>query len=483
MRGLEESAAYPTGGDILKKVIIGAVAVVAAAVLGFGSLTAPTTHANPAKIWVFNGNVAASLAATTPAAINTALVTDDTTRAPYLSKFDTWQAASAGQVSQTGIGGVAGTTYIVVQTDGSNTAVALNGRGLTCAEEDPTPAAAVCGTTPVTDVPNAVDHIIVYSVTDVGTHNINDTLVVTATQDAVTLDSESLTIVGQAHDFQVAAVGAKTTIQEGLSACAVTDSITNPARAGIVDTYTDIQGNALVGYNAATWSSSSSNMLVALAGPLNSSMLLSDGATIAAYNVICGQTAGSATLTSTSGTTEVLGTGAVPRTLAVTITGVPANIALTADPAAIACDGSATSTVTAKVTDSAGNDVVDNTGVTFSVVALGTANPIQTTTTGGSASSTITPLSGGIAGTTVVVQSGDVQASIRIDCLQPTPTVPAGPVPTSTPTGGIVGPNTGTGGYLGQDSTGSFSMWTLIALAMGSVALVAGGMVTRRAGK
>ncbi len=83
----------------------------------------------------------------------------------------------------------------------------------------------------------------------------------------------------------------------------------------------------------------------------------------------------------------------------------------------------------------------------------------------------------------MVVQSGDVQASIRIDCLQPTPTVPAGPVPTSTPTGGIVGPNTGTGGYLGQDSTGSFSMWTLIALAMGSVALVAGGMVTRRAGK
>lgn len=41
----------------------------------------------------------------------------------------------------------------------------------------------------------------------------------------------------------------------------------------------------------------------------------------------------------------------------------------------------------------------------------------------------------------------------------------------------------GNGGYLGQDGSAGFPMWTLIALALGSVALVVGGLVTRRSGK
>jgi hypothetical protein len=463
----------------LKKLIIAAVAVVAVAVLGIGSLTAPTSQANPAKIWVINGNVSASIATTavTPAAFDTAITTDNTTRAIYLTQLDTFQTASAGQVAQTAaIAAFSGTTYIVVQTDGSGSTVTLNGRGLDC-----TPACD--GTT--TAVPDAVDHIVTYTVDDAGTHNLGDTLVATATQDAVTLDSNTMTVVGQAHDLQLASL--KATIQEGLTAadCTTTSDITNPARAGVVTTYTDINGTALVGYFTSWASSSASNMVVAT--PTTPSMLLSDGKTIAAGNVICGVTAGSANLTSKNTTGNAISgiTGQVTRTQAITITGVPAAIALTADPATIACDGSATSTVTAKVTDSAGNNVVDNTPVTFSVVALGTANPIQAKTTGGSASSTITPLSGSVAGTTVIVTAGSVQSSIRVDCLQPTPTTPPAPAGTPTATGGgtIVGPNTGTGGYLGQDSTGSFPMWTLIALAMGSVALVAGGMVTRRAGK
>jgi hypothetical protein len=47
----------------------------------------------------------------------------------------------------------------------------------------------------------------------------------------------------------------------------------------------------------------------------------------------------------------------------------------------------------------------------------------------------------------------------------------------------VTPPDTGTGGYLGQDSSAGFPMWTLVALALGSFALVAGGMVTRRAGR
>jgi hypothetical protein len=473
----------------LKKAILAAVAVVAAAVLGFGSLTAPTTHANPAKVWVINQNV---LNALDSGASNCGGACDPTTavgRAKFSATLDTVQTASAGQVQRNNPADPVdanypegGFTWILVQTDGSNTAVTLNGRGLSC---DAAGAGSTCGTTPTPKTPDATDHFVVYKIVDTGTHSVGDTLTVTATQDTVALDSSTITVVGQAHDFQVTVVGSKTTIQEQAASCAITDSITAPTRAGVLGTYTDINGNSLVGYGGTgSWSSSSPSLMkVSLTADV--SMVLTDGTTIADYNVICGVAPGSPTLTVKTGGPEVVGTGAVTRTQAITVTGVPAAIALTADPATIACDGSATSTVTAKVTDSAGNNVVDNTPVEFDVVALGTANPIQAKTTDGTATSTITPLSANVAGTTVIVKSGDVQASIRIDCLQPTPT-PIPPVPTATPkggAGGIVGPGTGTGGYLGQESTGSFPMWTLIALALGSVALVAGGMVTRRAGK
>lgn len=99
--------------------------------------------------------------------------------------------------------------------------------------------------------------------------------------------------------------------------------------------------------------------------------------------------------------------------------GEPAAIALTADPASILCDGTNSSTVTAKVTDAAGNNVVDGTPVTFSVIALGTANPIITSTSDGTVSSTVTPVFGATAGITVKVTSGRVASSIRIDCVAP----------------------------------------------------------------
>ncbi len=41
----------------------------------------------------------------------------------------------------------------------------------------------------------------------------------------------------------------------------------------------------------------------------------------------------------------------------------------------------------------------------------------------------------------------------------------------------------GNGGYLGQSDTSGFPMWTLIALALGSMTLVAGGIITRRTGQ
>ena len=87
--------------------------------------------------------------------------------------------------------------------------------------------------------------------------------------------------------------------------------------------------------------------------------------------------------------------------------------------------------MTAKVTDSDGNNVADGVPVNFSVVALGTANPINTETKDGVATSVITPLSNSSAGVTVIVTAGDsgiatpVQTSIRVDCALPLATQPA----------------------------------------------------------
>ncbi|HYM14993.1 MAG TPA: hypothetical protein VEZ14_05500, partial [Dehalococcoidia bacterium] len=322
----------------------------------------------------------------------------------------------------------------------------------------------------------------------------------TATQTSVSLDSMALTTVGNARNFNLAMGGTppKTTIQEASTTCAMTASASSPTVALAVATYTDVNGVALVGYGPTFATSAVANMAVGNPTAVTTGAAATSQAvvtmvqtdkSVSGEDTVCGIAAGTPTLSATTTPNELSGLASpftITRTQAITVTGVPAAIALTANPAAIACDGTATSSVTAKVTDSAGNNVVDNTPVTFSVVALGTANPIQAKTTGGSASSTITPLSGSAAGTTVIVTAGSVQASIRVDCLLPTPTVPA-VAPTATPkagTGGtIVGPNTGTGGYLGQDSSAGFPLWTLIALGLGSVVLVAGGMVTRRVGK
>ena len=68
-----------------------------------------------------------------------------------------------------------------------------------------------------------------------------------------------------------------------------------------------------------------------------------------------------------------------------------------------------------------------------------------------------------------------------MDCALPLAAQVPAPVPTAR--GGIGGPDTGNGGYLNQSGSNGFPMWTLIALALGSMTLVAGGLVTRRSGK
>jgi hypothetical protein len=95
--------------------------------------------------------------------------------------------------------------------------------------------------------------------------------------------------------------------------------------------------------------------------------------------------------------------------------GPAATIELTADPQQLICDGNTASVVTALVFDEKGVPVADGTEVNFSVVTLGTADPIDTTTTGGKASTTVVALAEQ-AGVPVNVTSGEAEASIRVDC-------------------------------------------------------------------
>lgn len=487
----------------MKKFLVAAAAL-AVAIIGFGALGTTTSYAAPTSVLVINQNVANGLAgsATVTPACPTASATNPCadlttpagrTAAAAKVPLATLAADSAGQISPAAF---AGGEVIIVAVDDPNAAstITLNGKGLVCTGTT-TPAANCDGTAasaqpPDSDLMSAWK--VAGSTAGVGTYA---GAVVTATQDSTSVDSGALKLVGPANDVQLTVT--KPTIQEGAAAnsCTFTDNIAAPEVGAALATYKDINGNALVGYHPTFSTSSASTMAIGSAGGslTNASQIVVSynvtGTTIAGADVYCGVAAGTATLSAATLAGEISGqTAAVTRTQAIVVTGVPANIALTASPAAIACDGTATSTVTAKVTDSAGNNVVDNTAVTFSVVALGTANPINTKTTGGTATSVITPLSGQTSGVVVNVTSGSAASSIRIDCTPSLATPAAGGTPgaaNATPTRvtGIRGPVTGTGGYLNQDGSAGFPMWVLVALGLGSAALVAGGLVTRRAGK
>ncbi|HYM13984.1 MAG TPA: hypothetical protein VEZ14_00295, partial [Dehalococcoidia bacterium] len=384
----------------MKKLILAATGLIVA-VLGFGSLTAPTSQANPLTIYVINNHVGAALAGITPAAFDTMMTTPGTgvggRGTLSAATLAAMQAASGGQISADMT--YAGTDWVLVQSNDSITPVTLNGRGLVC-------TAPVCDNSAASGlVPSGVDQIAVWHITGVGTF-VPATM--TATQTSVSLDSIALTTVGNARNFTLAMAGTppKTTIQEGATTCAETASTASPTVALAVATYTDVNGVALVGYSPTFATSAVANMAVgnptavttgaAATSQVEMTMVQADKS-VSGESTVCGIAASTGvTLSATTTANELSGLASpftITRTQTIVVTGVPAAIALTANPAAIACDGTATSTVTAKVTDSAGNNVVDNTPVTFSVVALGTANPIQAKTTGGSASSTFTPLS------------------------------------------------------------------------------------------
>lgn len=120
------------------------------------------------------------------------------------------------------------------------------------------------------------------------------------------------------------------------------------------------------------------------------------------------------TRTTPSSAGTALSTTPVPGSTAATSSA--ARIELFASPQQLRCDGGTPSSVTARVFDEAGRQVDDGTPVRFSVVTLGTANPIDTKTRNGIAETAVVAFASG-QGVVVNVTSGGAAAAIRIDCL------------------------------------------------------------------
>lgn len=191
---------------------------------------------------------------------------------------------------------------------------------------------------------------------------------------------------------------------------------------------------------------------------------------------------------------------ATTKRITIHVVGPATDMALTADPPVIDCNGTNSSKITASLTNAAGDPVANGLDVNFEVLTLGTANPLKADSADGKASTVVTPLSGagGVTadgqpkGVTVTVRAnGQVHENSQIDEefdpheLLQTPTetfevversilvqCSGGPPPPGTgnagagaggpATGTIRPPDTGTGGAAGG---GGLPVWTLMALA------------------
>ncbi|MEX2225400.1 MAG: hypothetical protein WEB52_03000 [Dehalococcoidia bacterium] len=233
---------------------------------------------------------------------------------------------------------------------------------------------------------------------------------VAVTQEGVS-ETQTLLVVGS--PFRVDLNLVETTVFSGSSTecrdgtldvfddAAIGDAASTLARAVIVDN----DDRALTRI-VADFSSADAN--IAIVG--DTSELSVDGGTrgMGAFAVICGgDVAGATTITADIGADD--------DSLPITVVAATPGITLTASPAQVECDGVASSTLTATVFDESGQRVPDGTNVNFSVVALGSADPVNALTTGGVAASIITPLAGA-SGVTVIVTAGAAQAQIRIEC-------------------------------------------------------------------
>ena len=218
-----------------------------AAIVGifFAGHIVTTTHANPAHIWVVNDHVAQTLG------LGFVDLRSPSSRDQIRTDFDNLSAESGGQVPDTSTTATAsGETWVIVEGDGSGSAITLSGRGLTCAEDAADALSGDDATVPCDGIaqafPDPADNIAIFAVVDAGT--AISPVTVTATQDAVSLDSAPLTIVGQATDMELTTTAGRTALASRAPSCNDTDDTSDARRAEALATFTDANGIPLVGY-------------------------------------------------------------------------------------------------------------------------------------------------------------------------------------------------------------------------------------------
>ncbi len=338
---------------------------------------------------------------------------------------------------------------------------------------------------------------------------------VTVRQSITNVATLAFNVVGEPRN--VAFTTLESTIQNGITdlqadcnlptdAAGFLEANSNPFKAIVLAKALDIDGNSVTGA-IVNWTPSfgtdpvtkfkvfdGDTKSAGMAAPLTPTLDLGSFG-FGAPNIICGTTnPGTVTVKAELSKTVVSGSNTLTldpqgsdgvKTVDFKVVGEPASISAVADPAAINCDGTSTSTITATVLDAAGDPVATGNEVHFDVQVLGTANPVNAKTNDkGVVTSTITPLAVGATGVPVSVTIGDLATSVRIDCQAGGAPAGGGAPPPAGAAGGaagggtgvITGPNTGTGDALAGSGSG-VSAWAYALLALGAVALSAGSML------
>jgi len=227
-------------------------------------------------------------------------------------------------------------------------------------------------------------------------------------QDLLELEEEII-VVGEPANIELTAM--EPSVQTGAADCTLfTDTPTfmatlgSPTMMPINAKVTDSDGTAITG--ALVNFEVDDEFKATTAKPLTPTLDSPLG--VNAPNALCGTVnTGTVTIkaTITDGLAEI-GLGLNPSAkkksakVEVSVQGMPTDMVLSASPGSLVCDGTATSSVAANLTDAEGNPVLDGNPVRFQAKALGNVSPLDPTSVGGAATTTLTPLSalaGGVA--------------------------------------------------------------------------------------
>lgn len=290
--------------------------------------------------------------------------------------------------------------------------------------------------------------------------------------------SEPYVITGEPWDINLTAM--KPSIQGGAADCVMFEGTEDflaalgaAEKTPISSTVTDDDGTPLT-YAIVTYELDDPDKGIT-AMPLVPSLATALG--VASPNLVCGQEdAGTLIVTATIATGPAPGVEVNPSArvrdaeVEIEVLGPPVDMTLSAAPASLVCDGTATSTISATLTDAEGNPAVDGNVVQFESRALGLVSPREVKSAGGAADTTLTPLSGIARGVVVkatlmlpelevndpldteddeAILVPAIEKTILVECAAPAPPAPPAPGPPApAPPPVIQPPPTGSGGYL-----------------------------------